>query len=271
MKILVTGGTGLVGMRLLPRLVKAGIDCRALVRAGKSLPAGVTAVEGDILVPATLVEAMQGVDAVVHLASVLRSPELEKIWDANLNGTCNLIAAAKEYAPKARFMMASTSLVYHEDGQRPSQEGDEVAPKRDYPASKIAAEKRLRESDLNWSILRFGFVYGDGDEHIAKIPQIAKLLKLHPANRMSMIHHRDLATLVQMAIKGVFDRQIVNAVDDAPMTIFELSEMAGVPLEPTATPLAHPWAHVLDGSLARRLGFTPEVRTTYQAAQEESL
>jgi uncharacterized protein YbjT (DUF2867 family) len=38
MTILVTGGTGLVGARLLPRLAEAGEDCRALMRAGKKSP-----------------------------------------------------------------------------------------------------------------------------------------------------------------------------------------------------------------------------------------
>jgi uncharacterized protein YbjT (DUF2867 family) len=50
MTVLVTGGTGLVGTRLLPRLLEAGVDCRALVRAGKTTASGITAVEGDILV-----------------------------------------------------------------------------------------------------------------------------------------------------------------------------------------------------------------------------
>lgn len=77
--------------------------------------------------------------------------------------------------------MASTGLVYNDDGIRPAQEGDEVTPQRDYPASKVAAEKLLRESDLNWSILRFGFVYGEGDGHIGQIPHIAQFLKAHPA------------------------------------------------------------------------------------------
>ena len=49
MTILVTGGTGLVGSRLLKPLVQAGVECRALVRASKELPAGVTPVEGDVL------------------------------------------------------------------------------------------------------------------------------------------------------------------------------------------------------------------------------
>ncbi len=181
MTILITGGTGLVGTRLLPRLVEAGFDCRALVRAGKSVPAGVTAVEGDILHASSLAAAMDGVDAILHLAAVLRTSEPEQIWTVNVEGSRNLIAAAKEYAPSARLIMASTGLVYNDDGIRPAQEGDEVTPQRDYPASKVAAEKLLRESDLNWSILRFGFVYGEGDGHIGQIPHIAQFLKAHPA------------------------------------------------------------------------------------------
>ena len=43
MTILVTGATGLVGARLLPRLVQAGLDCRALLRGGKPAPSGATA------------------------------------------------------------------------------------------------------------------------------------------------------------------------------------------------------------------------------------
>ena len=49
MTILVTGGTGLVGSRLLRRFVDAGVDCRALVRPGKEVPVGATPVEGDLL------------------------------------------------------------------------------------------------------------------------------------------------------------------------------------------------------------------------------
>jgi len=271
MTILVTGGTGLVGTRLLPRLVEAGIGCRALVRAGKAVPSGVTAVEGDILDPTSLVEAVKGVEAIIHLAAVLRTPEPKQIWNVNLDGTRNLIAAATEHAVNARFIMASTGLVYNEDSPKASLETDPVAPKRDYPASKVAAEKLLRESGLNWSILRFGFVYGDADGHIGQVPHIAQLLKLHPANRLSMIHHRDVATFVKMGLAGDLDGRIVNTVDDAPMTIFDLSVLAGKPMEPSAAPLVNPWSGVLDGSLALSLGFRPEVATTWQAARERAL
>ncbi len=68
-----TGGTGLVGPRLLKRFVEAGIECRALVRPGKKIPAGVTAVEGDILRADSLAAAVEGVSAIVHLAALFRT------------------------------------------------------------------------------------------------------------------------------------------------------------------------------------------------------
>ncbi len=168
MTILVTGATGLVGRRLLPRLVKAGFDVRALVRNGKSVPEGVTAVDGDILDTATLGAAVADVEAIIHLAALLRTPDARRIWHVNLEGTRNLIEAAKMGAPDSRFILASTGLVYNEDSPHPALETDHVAPTRDYPASKTAAEMLLRESGLNWSVLRYGFVYGDGDGHIER-------------------------------------------------------------------------------------------------------
>lgn len=271
MTVLVTGATGLVGTRLLPRLVAAGINCRALVRGDKPVPAGVAAVSGDILEPDSLAAAVDGIDAIIHLAAVLRTKNPEDIWRANVEGTRNLIGAAKKSAPGARFVMASTGLVYNHDAQRPSREDDAVAPMRDYPASKVESETLLRESGLNWSILRLGFVYGDDDGHIGQIPHIAQLLKLHPANRLSMIHHRDIASCIRMALDGKMDKRIVNIVDEAPMTIFELSALAGSVMEAVDTPLENPWSGVLDGSLAQDLGFQPEVRTTMQAVQEDAL
>lgn len=271
MTILMTGTTGLVGVRLLPRLVEAGVDCLALVRGAKEVPTDVTAVEGDLLDPTTLARAVEGISAIVHLAAVFRTPDTNLIWKSNLEGTRHLIAATKAHAPDARFIMASTSNIYNIDTPRPGREDDAADPKQAYPASKLAAEKELRESGLDWSILRFGFVYGDKDGHVESLPRLVSQgqAKFHPAQRMSMVHHRDIAAAISLALTGAMDGHVVNLADDAPTSIYELFQLVGEAMEPSSEPLVNPWHLHIDGSLARRLGLQPTVRTVHQAVQEQ--
>ena len=271
MTILVTGVTGMVGERLLPRLVEAGFDCRAIVRKGKEVAAGVTAVEADLFDAASLARAVEGVEAIVHLAAVFRTPDEDLIWKSNLEGTRNLIAAAKEHAPDARFVMASTSNIYDTAAGRPGREDDASSPKQAYPASKLAAEKELRDSGLNWAVLRFSFVYGEGDGHIGMMPTMAAQTNFHPGKRMSMVHHQDIAVGVKLALSGALDGKIINLADDGAPSIFELYAIAGEQMEPSSEPLPNPWHLVVDNTLARSLGFQPTIRTVYQAAQEERL
>lgn len=268
MTILLTGTTGLVGARLAPRLVEAGFACRALVRPGKTAPVGVEAVEGDLLEPASLVEAVTGVTAIVHLAAVFRSPDEDLIWRSNRDGAQNLIDAARAHAPTARFILASTSNIYDADTPRPGREDDAVHPVQAYPASKLAAETALRESGLTWAIQRFGFVYGDRDGHLEALPQHVARGQMHPAQKLSLIHHRDIAEAVILALGGAMDGRIVNLTDEAPTSIYELLQLIGETMEPSAEPLANPWRLHVDGALARHLGFRPTVRTVYQAAQD---
>jgi nucleoside-diphosphate-sugar epimerase len=268
MTVLVTGGTGLVGSRLLRRFVDAGVHCRALVRPGKEVPDGATRVEGDLLDADSLEQAVDGVTAIVHLAAVFRTQNEDDIWRANLDGTRNLITAVKAYVPKARFVMASTGLVYDEDAARPGMEDDAVHPKLAYPASKVAAENELRSSGLTWSILRLPFVYGDGDEHLAAVPRVIARMKWHPARAFSLAHQRDVARAFELALTGVMDGRIVNIVDDAPTTLYEMASIVGASIETSAEPLTNPWMGRMNGSLSRSLGFRPSIATVYQAAHE---
>ena len=225
-------------------------------------------VEGDLLDPATLQRAVEDSTAIVHLAAVFRTPDGDAIWRANLDGTRNLIAAAKAHAPEARFIMASTGLVYDEDASHPGLEDDDVHPKLAYPASKVAAENELRNSGLTWSILRLPFVYGDGDEHLAAVPRVIATMKWHPARTFSLGHQRDVARAVELALTGMMDRRIVNIVDDAPTTLYEIATLVGTSIEPSSEPLTNPWMGRMDGALSRSLGFRPTISTVYQAAQE---
>jgi nucleoside-diphosphate-sugar epimerase len=225
-------------------------------------------VVGDLLDADSLRSALQGISAIVHLAAVFRTQNEDDIWRANRDGTKNLIAAVQAQTPQARFVMASTGLVYDANATHPGLEEDATHPKLAYPASKIVAENELRGSGLTWSILRLGFVYGDGDGHMASVPHIVPRLKWHPAMTLSLVHQRDVAGAVKLALTGALDGQIVNICDDAPTTVYEMAKLVGSPIEPCADPLTDPWMGRMDGSRLRRLGFHLEVPTLYQAAQQ---
>ena len=163
--------------------------------------------------------------------------------------------------------MASTGLVYDPDATHPALEEDATHPTLAYPASKIAAESELRGSGLNWSILRLAFVYGDGDGHLASVPPLVSMFKWHPAKTFSLVHQRDVAAAVELALTGAMDGLVVNVCDDAPATLYEMARLAGSPIESSAEPLSDPWMGRMDGTRLRGLGFQPTVATVYQAAQ----
>ena len=224
--------------------------------------------EGDLLEPGAWEAAVSGVDAVVHLAAQFRSQDEQATWSVNHQGTRHLIAAVQKAAPAARFLMASTSMIYDVDGARPGLEEDEARPSLAYPASKLAAEADLRASGLNWSILRLSFVYGEQDGHLESLAPLLAQFQMHPAGSFSLIHHRDVAIAVRLALSGVLDRKIVNIVDEAPTTAYELVQFGGAEMAPSSEPLVHPWRGRADGALARSLGFQPSVRTIHQARAE---
>jgi UDP-glucose 4-epimerase len=264
--LLLTGASGLVGSRLLPRLLADGHECRALVRGDLALPPGATGVRGDLGDPSSLRAAVEGVDTVLHLAALFRTTDDEAIWRANLDGTRHLVEAVQTYAPRARFVLASTGNVYDADADHPGLETDACAPTAAYPASKLAAEALLRGSGLTWSVVRLPFVYGDGDGHLASMPSLASRFGLHPAHTYSVMHHRDVAAVMRLALGGALDGRVVNATDDAPVSVYEMAVLAGDPIEGSAEPLVNPWSGRMDSTQARRLGFRPSVPTIQGAA-----
>src|SRR6186713_400303 len=99
MKILVTGATGKVGIRFVPRLLAKGYDVRILVRdaakASALIQLGAEVVIGDLYNEDTLPASVEGVDAVIHLAALFRTfTDNEGIIKTNHNGTVALAKAA---------------------------------------------------------------------------------------------------------------------------------------------------------------------------------
>ncbi len=271
MKILVTGATGKVGSRLVPRLIAKGYDVRVLVRDAAKAPAGAEVVVGDLFDPATLPAAVAGIDAIIHLAALFRTfTNNEGIIKTNHDGTIALADAAVAAGVK-RFVFTSTSNVYSSGYKHPAREDDVVNPNdpRAYASSKIVAEQELLNKDLDVRILRLAFVYGDKDPHIEEILPLLKKMKRHSGWRMHMVHHLDVAQgLLLLLQMDNLNGQIFNVADDAPITLYELADSFGKTAEVFESeegPLADPFEGILAVEKIRKIGFRPLVPSYYVA------
>lgn len=113
MKALVTGATGFLGRRLVLRLLRDGIEVRALVRPGRPAPCpGIEVFEGDVCDDAAVAAAVCGVDWVVHAAArVDTQGSWEAFAETNVRGTRRVIRAAHA-ASVRRIVHVSSLSVY---------------------------------------------------------------------------------------------------------------------------------------------------------------
>jgi len=170
MRVLVTGGAGYIGVVLCERLLQAGHDVRVLDRLywGRKplehLADRVTIVQADVR--AFDESALDGIDAVVHLAGLSNDPTAEynptANWEMNAAATESLALACKRRGI-GRFTFGSSASIYDGLGDGTFDEAAKVAPRGAYSRSKFAAEQALmREADSRFMpvILRQGTVYG---------------------------------------------------------------------------------------------------------------
>jgi nucleoside-diphosphate-sugar epimerase len=272
-KILVTGATGKVGSRFVPRLLAKGHTVRLLVRdenrAADLAKLGAQIVVGDLNDERTLPAAVQDIQAVAHIGAFFRTPDDQAVWRTNHLGSVVLAKAAFQ-AHVGRFVYVSTGQVYGVGNQHPAREDDSRPAEglRAYPASKIAAENDLlafsRDNGFDVRILRLGFVYGDGDPHLAEIVSLFKSSHRHPASRLHMVHHLDVAQALLLLLQNDgLDGQAFNVADDAPVSCYEIARLVGRETEVFDSepgPLADPFQGVMDISKLRdRTNFRPLV------------
>ena len=136
--VLVTGGTGVLGTRLVPRLVDAGHQVTVLSRSADpaAVPDHVDAVRGDVLTGEGLASAVEAADTVVHAAS---SP-FRRARRTEVEGTANVARAAAERSPRAHVVYIS--IVGVDRNPFP------------YYRAKWEAEQALEASDAPWTLLR---------------------------------------------------------------------------------------------------------------------
>lgn len=280
MTTLVTGATGRLGSRFVPRLLAEGEHTRVLVRDAEAVEGlrqrGADVVEGDLRDPDAVLRALEGVDRVVHLAAAFRGVAEDEMVAVNQAATVDL-ARTTVAAGAGRFVFASTNLVYSHGRGRPARASDPPAPAHAYPQSKAAAEDALRElwhsAGLGLRILRFAFVYGEGDPHLAESLMWARTWPAH--KRLHLVHHADVGQGLLRALRAEgIDGMTINIADDAPVTALELHQLNGepVPEDAASRPLDDPWEGIVDTTAARAtLGFRPIFPTVYAAKDAGAL
>jgi len=146
-RVLVTGGSGFIGKHLVSALVARGRKVRVLdLRAPQRVQPGVHSIEGSVLDPQRLQEALDGVDEVYHLAGLpgMWMPRKEDFHTVNCLGTEAVIAAARRRGV-ARFLHCSTESILFR-GARSMSASDDVPQSADdmpgpYTRSKMLADQ----------------------------------------------------------------------------------------------------------------------------------
>lgn len=173
--ILITGGGGYVGSALVPALLKKGHRIKAVdvfwygedVFADCNRHPALERVKADIRDTAAMEKAMQGVDAVIHLACISNDPSFD--LDPNLGRTINLdcfpglVDAALKNGVR-RFIYASSSSVYGVKEEPDVREDAEPLPLTDYSKFKLECERifleRVPKGKMVRSIIRPATVCG---------------------------------------------------------------------------------------------------------------
>ncbi|MFH8799637.1 NAD-dependent epimerase/dehydratase family protein [Streptomyces sp. NPDC017936] len=284
MLTLVTGTTGQVGRRFVPRLLaqaRPGERVRVLVRDAargeRFAELGAEVVVGDLRDVEALGKAVAGADAVVNVAASFRGVPDEEAWAVNRDAAVELGRAALASGVR-RFVQVSTGLVYGVGRGRPLTEEDEVRPGGAmwgaYPESKAEAERELLALEgLDVRIGRLPFVYGEGDPHLAQSMRWAR--NWAATQRLHMGHHADVAQALLRLLHapGAVGR-IHNIADDAPVTAVELHQLNGVevPAELHTRTDPDPWAGIVSTDRIRReLGYRPLYPSVHTARDAGAL
>ena len=263
MNALVTGGAGFIGSNLAEALIEAGHSTRVLddLSTGfrENVPAGAELVEGDVADPATVAEAVGGIDVVFHLAAhraVFRSVEHPLATDTvNVHGTLNVLKASAD-AGVRRVVSASSSSVYGGAAIMPTPETQPLVPRSPYAVTKLAGEHYCRVFSelfgLETVSLRYFNVFGPRQRpdsaYAAVIPLFVAALRageapvVHGDGRQSrafvFVDDAVAANLAAAAAPGGHCRgHAYNVAGRRSVELLELLELLGAILEVQPRPV----------------------------------
>jgi len=208
MKVLLTGALGNIGSNTVDALLAEGhdvvafdLESRKARKLASRFDERVHVAWGDITDPAVVRAALDGMDAVVHLAAIVnpeRAPDLAR--RVNVDAMHSLIALMQASPTARRLVFASSMGIFGDiqDREPPLRVDTAVSPTNEYGRHKLACEEAIRQSRLKWSILRLAGVPPIRLTGYAYDPRI--LFDFSGDARFEFIHPADAGTAFARAV-----------------------------------------------------------------------
>lgn len=195
MKVLVTGGGGFLGTAIVKKLSSDGHDIISYSRGHYAHlnELGVTHYQGNLSQLPTLLKAMEGCQAVFHVAAKAGIwGDYQGFYEANVTGTENILRACKHLAIPHLIYTSTPSVIYHKGG---IEGADETLPypnefEAAYPETKAIAEQMVLQansSQIKTIALRPHLIWGPGDHHF-----LPRLLKRAKAGKLKFLGNEPL-------------------------------------------------------------------------------
>ena len=161
MKVAIAGGTGFVGSHLAVRLVAAGHSVALISRGKTSLPGRLKDLKNarhhhlEITDTPKLVEAMTGCDAVVNCVGIHREVGSQNFDRLHIQATKSLISALRQSQLTRLIHVSFLQARSYIDSP--------------YHHTKWQGEEGLRATDLRWTVIKPGIIYGPGDGFVTNL------------------------------------------------------------------------------------------------------
>jgi len=240
MKVLVTGGSGFIGSHVVDKLMDKGVNVRVYDVLFPESRKDIEYYQGSILDYNALRFAVNGMDAIIHLAAVA---DVKDVYDdpaysesINVRGTINVLEAGRKSNIK-RVIYGSTTWVYSESALDRVDESTPLhAPEHLYTATKLTGEYYCQSYSklygLEVTILRYGIPYGPRARDGAVIPIfVKKALNGEPltiagdgSQFRKFVYVEDLAEGNVLALKSIAKNRIYNLDGNERITIKQIAE-----------------------------------------------
>ncbi len=258
--MVITGATGFIGSFLIEEALRCGYRVIAWGREesrNDRLPAQIEIIRPGFSDYNKMIDALQyirsnygGIDFFVHNAGLTKTLHPEEFMEVNANHTFRLLEAMRiSHQEPGRFILMS-SLAAAGPGNpvtlQPISPADEPRPNTLYGRSKLRAEQVVRNSNLQWNIIRPTGVYGPRDKDYLVMLQtvkkgLATTLGFRP-HYITFVYVKDLARAVMLAAESPHAGHIFHVSDGLTYTDREFRDLCIKIVNPRALKLTVPEA-----------------------------